>query len=188
MIKYLLILIFFFSCSSKKNQVIPISGLKSKSEFLNNIQKSFTKIDIKDFKNITFTNYDLRFSDTYQVKLKKIQNELKIEDYEFFISQINEYEKLEKDKIEIEFGLQKFNYILKSDMEKLGTTYNELWTNFRKKYGKKSLLQFSKPLFSKDLQLAIIEIQVISDSENFRSKDLYAFKKINNNWILLAEL
>lgn len=165
-----------------------IIAKETKTEFLNSLRKSFTIADISDIKNITFTNYDLRFCEGYGAKLKKIKNEIKLEDYEFFIAQINEYERLEIDSIELDFKLPDFNFITQTEMLNLGRTYDVLWGNFIKKYGKKSLLRLSKPLLSKDLQLAILEIQVITESSINNGSVLYAFKKVNGVWVLLSEL
>jgi hypothetical protein len=167
---------------------IDIIALQTKTEFLNSLRKSFTIADISDIKNITFTNYDLRFCEGYGAKLKKIKSELKLEDYEFFIAQINEYEKLEIDSIELDFKLQDFNLITQTEMLNLGRTYDVLWGNFIKKYGKKSLLRLSKPLLSNDLQLAILEIQVITENSINIVSELYAFKRVNGEWVLLSEL
>ena len=165
-----------------------IIAKETKTEFLNSLRKSFTIADISDIKNITFTNYDLRFCEGYGAKLKKIKNEIKLEDYDFFIAQINEYERLEIDSIELDFKLQDFNFITQTEILNLGRTYDVLWENFIKKYGKKSLLRLSKPLLSKDLQLAILEIQVITESSINNGSVLYAFKKVNDVWVLLSEL
>lgn len=165
-----------------------IIAKETKTEFLNSLRKSFTIADISDIKNITFTNYDLRFCEGYGAKLKKIKNEIKLEDYDFFIAQINEYERLEIDSIELDFKLTDFNFITQNEMLNLGRTYDVLWGNFIKKYGKKSLLRLSKPLLSKDLQLAILEIQVITESSINNGSVLYAFKKVNGVWVLLSEL
>ena len=184
-------LILSISCSStkeKKETVTNVSGLDSKIEFLNSIQRSFNKFDISEYRNLSFTKYDMRFVEGYQKKLKKIQGELKTEDYDYFITQINEYENLERSNIEVDFKLIGFNYITDESLKNLGKTYDELWTNFRKKYGTKSLLSLSKPLLSKDAQLALIEIQAISETENHSNKELFAFKKINDQWIFLSEL
>jgi hypothetical protein len=167
---------------------IDIIAKQTKTEFLNSLRNSFTIADISEIKNITFTNYDLRFCEGYGAKLKKIKTELKLEDYEFFIAQINEYEKLELDSIELDFKLQDFNFITQTEMLNLGRTYGVLWENFIKKYGKKSLLRLSKPLLSKDLQLAILEIQVITESSINIVSELYAFKRVNGAWVLLSEL
>ena len=167
---------------------INVIAKQTKTEFLNSLRKSFTIADISEIKNITFTNYDLRFCEGYGAKLKKIKNEIKLEDYEFFIAQINEYEGLEIDSIELDFKLQDFIFITQTEMLNLGRTYDVLWGNFIKKYGKKSLLRLSKPLLSKDSQLAILEIQVITESSINNGSVLYAFKKVNGVWVLLSEL
>lgn len=167
---------------------IDIIALQTKTEFLNSLRKSFTIADISEIKNITFTNYGLRFCEGYGAKLKKIKNEIKLEDYEFFIAQINEYERLEIDSIELDFKLPDFNFITQTEMLNLGRTYDVLWENFIKKYGKKSLLRLSKPLLSKDLQLAILEIQVITESSINKVSELFAFKRVNGVWVLLSVL
>jgi hypothetical protein len=167
---------------------IDIIAKQAKTEFLNSLRNSFTIADIPEIRNITFTNYDLRFCEEYGAKLKKINSELKPEDYEFFIAQINEYEKLEIDSMELDFKLQDFNFITQTEMLNLGRTYDVLWGNFIKKYGEKSLLRLSKPLLSRDFQLAILEIQFITESSINIVSELYAFKRVNGEWVLLSEL
>jgi hypothetical protein len=167
---------------------IDIIAKQAKTEFLNSLRNSFTIADISEIRNITFTNYDLRFCEEYGAKLKKINSELKPEDYEFFIAQINEYEKLEIDSMELDFKLQDFNFITQTEMLNLGRTYDVLWGNFIKKYGEKSLLRLSKPLLSRDFQLAILEIQFITESSINIVSELYAFKRVNGEWVLLSEL
>ena len=184
-------IILFYSCRSGKEQKggqHTITAYDAKVEFLNGLKKSFTTIPIKDYKNVSFKAYDLRFADSYGDILKKINALLKPEDDEFFSSQINEYEILEKENVEINFQLKGFNYISSSELKSLGTTYDELWSNFRKKYGEKSVLILSKPLLSKDLKIALIEIQGISEAGKSANMALYAFKKTDNRWSLLSEL
>ena len=120
---------FVCGCATNEptNKSFEISAVEAKAEFLNDIKRSFSAENIEHYQHVTFTNYGLRFTDGFPHKLMKIASELKREDVDFFMLQVNEYEKLELQNKDIDFDLQGFKNISKSELSSLGTTYEELW-------------------------------------------------------------
>lgn len=192
--KYFLILFIIIQSCSQTNKEpikkinIDIIAYEEKVEFFKNFKNSFKYENINNYKNISLSNYYIRFADTYRDKLKKIEYLLIPEDYHSFSKQLNQYEELQNNNIEVDFELSStYNYISNSDFRKLGKTYNELWKNFRQKYGKKSLILVGKPLIGKNHNILILNIQIINETSNSVS-ELYAFEKKDGEWNLLTKL
>ncbi|WP_394751352.1 hypothetical protein [Spongiimicrobium salis] len=192
--KYFLILfIIIQSCSQRnkepnKKMNTDIIAYEEKVEFFKNFKNSFNYENINTYKNISISNYYIRFVDTYRDKLKKIEHLLIPEDYHNFSKQLNQYEKLQNNNIEADFELSStYNYITNSDFRKLGKTYDELWKNFKLKYGEKSLILVGKPLIGKNNNILILTIQIINETSNSVS-ELYAFEKRDGEWNLLTKL
>jgi hypothetical protein len=161
---------------------------EEKVELINGLKETFPLFDLREYTNISFLEYHLPFVNALPDKLSNIIGLLKHGDFDHFLAQINAYEEQERANVELDTSALRYRYIPMSTIRSLGTNYTDLWTNFRRSYGKKSILYVSKPLFSKDAQLALIEIQTVHELESKNCKGFFAFTRSDGRWQLLKEL
>ena len=180
---------FIISCASnKKNTNNELVQQAIRKNFLNNFQHTIADLSLDSCKLITFSRYNYHFLDKYQEQIAHLYPSFSSDDYKFIITQINNYEDEENKNIEANIRLRKLTLINESEIKALGTTYTTFWESFHKHFGSVPFIECSKPLFSKNLDYVVMEIDVKAKPTTNFVKGVYVFKRVNSKWTYFKKL
>jgi hypothetical protein len=157
-------------------------------DFMNNFRKALADSDLNACKLINFTKYNYMFLDKYRTPIARALIPFSFEEDQFISDQINKYEDEEHKNRDLNFSLKNLTLISESTLRSMGTNYQTFWDTFHKNYGPVGFIQCSKPLFSKNLSYAVIEIGISSKPASPFSKGVYVFKRVNAKWTYLQKL
>ena|GEM_PF-5973029 len=159
-----------------------------KEDVLNSIQTAVSDTLLKPCKLIHFSKYDYHFLDRYQAQIAGIDPAFTYEDQDFIIAQINQYEAEERQAKQTPLRLMHLSIVDDETLKALGKTHASFWAGFLKRFGYIAYIECSKPLFSKKMNYAFIEIDLKSNPASKFEKGVYVFKFEHSEWGFLKLL